>query len=141
FSPACDANCKFTGASLCSACETTKCDPFFGSPGAWGCQDLTGAAKTNCLALLGCIRTSHCAAATHDAQACYCGTASDLGCLTGAANGACKAQSEPAAGTTDPGTIASLFTDPSSPVGRADNEITCDADSSTPPVCTSVCPL
>jgi hypothetical protein len=61
--------------------------------------------------------------------------------LTGAANGSCKTQYEAAAGTTDPGTIASLFTDPSSPIGLADNQITCDADTSTPPVCTTVCPL
>lgn len=141
FTPACDANCKLTGSSLCGACETAKCDVLFGAPGAWGCQNLTGAARTNCEALVGCIRSSDCAVATQDAQACYCGTASDLGCLTGAANGACKAQYETAAGTTDPGTIATLFTDPSSPIGLADNQITCDADTSTPPVCTAVCPL
>jgi hypothetical protein len=140
FTAACDANCLFSGVSLCSACEATKCDALFGAPHAWGCSDLTGAAKTNCEALLDCIRTSHCAAATHDAQACYCGTASDIACLTGGANGSCKAKYETAAGTTDPGVIAGLFTDPASPVGRADNEITCDADT-TAPVCTAVCPL
>jgi hypothetical protein len=140
FTPACDANCKIGAPSNCSTCEATKCDGFFGSPGAWGCAGLTGAAKANCQAIVDCVRSTHCAQATSDAQACYCGTAGDLACLTGAANGACKAKYEAAAGTTDPGTIAGLFTDPSSPVGLADNEITCDADTSAP-TCTNVCPL
>jgi hypothetical protein len=140
FTQACNATCQLTGSTLCGACEANKCDAFFGSPGAWGCAGLTGAAKTNCESLLSCIRTTHCAAATHDAQACFCGTASDLGCLTGAANGACKGQYETAAGTTDPGIIAGIFTDPSTPVGLADNEITCDADTSAPS-CTATCPL
>jgi len=108
--------------------------------GAWGCAGLTGAAKANCQALLSCIRTSHCAQATNDAQACYFCTATDIGCLSGNANGACKAQYEAAAGTSDPGTIAGVFTDPSSPIGLADNEITCDADSSAP-LCSAACPL
>ena len=136
----CDASCRVTD-SLCHACELTKCDALFGDAGAWGCANLSGTAKANCEALLSCIRTSHCAAATQDAQGCYCGTAADLGCLTGSANGACKAQYEAAAGTTDPATIANVFTDPSSPVGLANNQITCDADTSTPPNCTSACPL
>jgi hypothetical protein len=139
YAAGCDASCHAT-AALCGVCEASKCDALFGQTGAWGCAGLTGAAKTNCAALIACIRTSHCAQATNDAQACYCGTATDLGCLSGNANGACKAQYEAAAGTTDPGTIAGVFTDPSSPVGLADNEITCDADTSAP-LCTSACPL
>jgi len=140
FTRACDAACRLTGATLCAACEATKCDAFFGDPTAWGCSHLTGAPRTRCEELLDCIRTTHCARATNDAQVCYCGTAADLACLTGAANGACKARYEAAAGTTDPGTIAGLFTDPSSPIGLADNEITCDADPSAPD-CRNVCPL
>jgi cysteine-rich repeat protein len=141
FTPGCSATCTTTGATLCSACEANKCDAFFGSPGAWGCAGLTGSAKTKCEALVTCIRTSHCAVATSDAQACFCGTAGDLACLTGMANGACKAQYEAAAGSSDPGVIAGLFTDPSSPVGLADNQITCDVDTSSTPNCTGVCPL
>jgi hypothetical protein len=140
FSAGCDASCRTT-APLCGACEARKCDAFFGGPGAWGCAGLTGAAKSSCDALVDCIRASDCAVATHDAQACYCGSASDLGCLTGAANGACKAQYEAAAGTTDAGTIANVFTDPSSAVGLANNQITCDADTSDAVSCTAVCPL
>jgi cysteine-rich repeat protein len=140
YTPSCDAMCQ-AGATLCQQCEAQKCDAFFGAPGAWGCAGLTGAAKTNCEALIGCIRTTHCAAATNDAQACFCGTASDLACLTGSANGACKGQYETAAGTTDPSVIAGLFTDPSSPVGLANNQITCDADTTSTPSCTNVCPL
>ncbi len=140
FSQACSATCTLAGATLCETCEAGKCDAFFGAPGAWGCAGLTGTAKTNCEALVTCIRNTDCAVATNDSQACYCGTAADLACLTGAANGACKAQYEAAAGTTDAGTIAGLFVDPSSPVGLASNQITCDADTSAPS-CTAVCPL
>jgi hypothetical protein len=140
FGQGCNATCQRTGNTLCGTCEAGKCDAFFGGPGAWGCAGLTGTAKTNCEALVTCIRTTHCAAATNDAQACYCGTATDLACLTGAANGSCKAQYEAAGGTTDPGALAGLFTDPSSPVGLADNQITCDADTGTPS-CRNVCPL
>jgi hypothetical protein len=61
--------------------------------------------------------------------------------LTGQANGACLAAYEAAAGTSDPGVIAGVFTDPSSPVGLANNQITCDAESSESPSCTTVCPL
>ena len=139
YAAGCDASCH-TSAPLCGTCEASKCDDLFGGPGAWGCAGLTGAARTSCDALLGCIRTTHCAAATRDAQACYCGSVSDLTCLTGGGNGACKAQYEAAAGTTDPGTIIGVFTDPASPVGLVDNEITCDADTSAPS-CLASCPL
>jgi len=141
FTQACSATCELTGATLCATCEASKCDAFFGAPGAWGCGDLTGSAKASCEALITCIRSTDCAIATNDAQACYCGSAADLACLTGMANGACKAEYEAAAGTTDAGTIAGLFTDPSSPIGLANNQITCDADTSDAPSCTSVCPL
>ncbi len=141
FTQACNAMCQRAGNTLCGTCEASKCDAFFGAPGAWGCAGLTGTARSNCEALVSCIRTTHCAVATSDAQACYCGTATDLACLTGMANGQCKAQYEAAAGTMDAGTIAGLFTDPSSPVGLADNQITCDVDNSGGPNCRPVCPL
>jgi hypothetical protein len=140
FSPACDANCKFTGQSKCGTCEAGKCDGFFGSPGAWGCAGLTGTQLTNCQALLSCIRTNHCAP-TGDAQPCYCGTATDVQCLGGSGNGVCKTQYETAAGTTDFNVIINGFVDPSTVFGRVDNEVTCDGDTSSPPLCTAVCPL
>jgi hypothetical protein len=139
YSVGCSATCQIA-PTLCSTCEAGKCDALYGDATAWGCQNVTGAARASCEALVACIRTTHCAAATSDAQACYCGSAADLACLTGQANGACKAQYEAAAGSVDAGTIASLFTDPSSAVGLADNQITCDADTSTPS-CTAACPL
>ena len=140
FTPACSATCE-VGPSLCATCEASKCDAFFGFPGAWGCAGLTGSDRTNCEALVTCIRDTHCAAATSDAQACYCGTATDIGCLSGAGDGACKAQYEAAAGTTDAPTIAENFTFPGSPVGLANNQITCDADTADAQTCTNVCPL
>jgi cysteine-rich repeat protein len=81
FTPGCSASCTIE-STLCAACEAQKCDVLFGGPGAWGCADLTGDAKTACEALVTCIRDTDCAVATSDAQACYCGTVSDLGCLT-----------------------------------------------------------
>ena len=81
------------------------------------------------------------AQATGNPQACYCGTASDAGCLGGSANGACKAQYEAAAGTTDVNTITGGFVDPATVFGRVDNEVTCDGDTTSTPSCTMVCPL
>jgi hypothetical protein len=140
FTQACNATCQLTGNSLCGTCEAGKCDAFFGQPGAWGCAALTGTAKTNCLALLSCIRTNHCATATGDAQPCYCGTASDAVCLGGGGNGVCKSAYETAAGTTDFNVIINGFVDPSTTFGLVDNEITCDGDNTTPS-CRTVCPL
>src|SRR5262249_3065680 len=79
FAGGCDASRKITG-SCSSTGEASKGAVLFGQPGAWGCAGLTGAAKANCVDLLNCIRTSHCAAATSNTQACYCGTASDAAC-------------------------------------------------------------
>lgn len=140
FTPACDANCKFTGTSKCATCEASKCDAFYGAPNAWGCDTLTGTAKTNCQALLSCIRTNHCATAGGDAQPCYCGAVSDATCLGGGAIGVCKTAYETAAATTDFNVIINGFTDPTTTFGRANNEITCDGDTSAPS-CTAVCPL
>jgi hypothetical protein len=124
----CDANCK--KIDVCGACETAKCDATLA-----GCGSLTGADKAACDALVACIRTQHCAPAG-DAQPCYCGTATDIGCLSGMANGKCKAEVEAAAKSTDPGAIANEFVDPSFPIGRATNLIGCDHDS-----CSMQCPL
>jgi hypothetical protein len=124
----CDANCQTI--DLCAKCEAVQCDPTIA-----GCGSLTGADQTACLALVACIRMTGCSKAG-DAQPCYCGTASDIACLSGSANGACKAQVEAAAKSTDAGTIANEFVDPTFPVGLATNLIGCDATSScAPPVC------
>jgi hypothetical protein len=124
----CTATCK--SIDLCGACETAKCDATLA-----GCGSLTGSDKAACLALVACIRVKHCAP-VGDAFACYCGTASDIACLTGMGNGACKPEMEAAAKTTDPGIIANIFVDPSFPIGRATNLVGCDAES-----CKMQCPL
>jgi len=61
-----------------------------------------------------------------DATTCYCGS-SGTGCFTttGAANGVCKSQVEAAAKTSDPAQIATQFTSPASPLGRAVNLTGC----------------
>jgi len=123
----CNAMCR--NIDLCKACEDLRCDPTLA-----GCDVFTGADKVACDNLVACIRARHCAP-TGDAFACYCGTASDIACLTGAGNGPCKAEMEVAAHTTDPGIIANVFVDPSLPIGRATNLIGCDAES-----CSMECP-
>jgi hypothetical protein len=124
----CDANCHTI--DLCAKCETAQCDPTIA-----GCGSLTGADQTACLALVACIRMTSCSK-NGDAQPCYCGAVSDTVCLTGGAIGPCKAQVEAAAKSTDSGTIANEFVDPSFPLGLATNLIGCDATTScAPPVC------
>ncbi len=105
-------------SNIRSACDPTKS----------GCTLLTGMDKTLCLDLVDCMRMTGCPVnATGDSQICYCGTASDIGCLGGSANGVCKAKVEAAAKSTDPEVIANGFTDPSLPLGRAANLMVCDS--------------
>jgi hypothetical protein len=102
---------------------------------AFGCDGFTGAAKTSCLALLSCIRATHCLA-FDDPTPCLCGSLSPATCVTqGApANAPCAAQYAAAAAAGFPGTVFSQFADPTTPVGIADNLASCDVDA----VCT--CP-
>jgi hypothetical protein len=119
-----------TGGDLCGACEAAQCDPTIA-----GCGSLTGTDQQLCLNLVSCIRAQHCAP-KGDAQPCYCGSASDIGCLSGQASGLCKAQVEAAAKSIAPATIANEFVDPTFPIGLATNLAGCDHDS-----CPVVCPL
>lgn len=121
-SATCTANCT-RKKTACELCEETSCDATIA-----GCASLTGADKTACEALVACMRTSACAA-TGDAQPCYCGTASDIACLSGQANGACKSQVETAAKSTSSEDIATRFVDPDYPLGRAVNLLSCDFES------------
>jgi cysteine-rich repeat protein len=105
------------------------------NPASSGCTQLTGMDRTLCENLVSCMRMTGCPVnATGDAQPCYCGTASDLACLGGAANGMCRTQVEAAAkipaGTPAdqiPEMVANGFADASLPLGRAANLMRCDA--------------
>ena len=128
-------------SAACQSCEVGNCDPAVVNTNNqtthFGCLGFTGQAQTDCLALLNCIRTNHCAAGD-DAQPCYCGTAAAVPCLSGMANGICKAAFETATELAPgdpniPGVVGTAFFNPTSPVGEAVQLLVCDID--TPCVC------
>lgn len=135
--PTCKKAPAETGPA-CQACEATQCTAMFsGDDKAWGCQNLPESDRSLCEAFVDCVRSTHCARPLRDVQACYCGTAhGHVACLTGAGNGACKAQAEAAAKTTIPGEVAARFTDLAFPIGPAVNQIACDIAQ-----CASECPM
>jgi hypothetical protein len=133
----CGPNCMLIGN--CQVCEMTSpnCDPsLLSPPGAsgFGCDAFTGALQTNCQALLDCVRTTHCAIGD-DPTPCYCGVGVDpVACATGASppSGVCLSQYNAAVVGGPSGTVATLFTDPRSPIGVADNLLSCDVDGACP---------
>jgi hypothetical protein len=84
-----------------------------------------------CAEILACMRRTKCVDLTdlaRGAQPCYCGSASEAGCLSGMANGPCKREMEDGAETVKPEEVASLIVDPTSALGAASNLILwCDA--------------
>jgi hypothetical protein len=134
----CGNDCKLTVD--CPACEMTSsaCDPTAltppGGTGSFGCDGFTGAVRSSCMALLDCIRSNHCASAS-DPSPCFCGAGVDpTACATGAAtpNGVCLPQYYAALADGPAGTVFTLFYDPSSPIGIADNLFSCDVNASCP---------
>jgi hypothetical protein len=144
----CDANCHFIPVVGCTTCEqaavaagtvaqcadpTTLSPP--GSGTSFGCDGFTtnAAAKQACVNLLACLRTSHCNSGDNF-KACFCGALSDVMCLTnnGDPTAACYSQYNTAlssllvAGATN--SVPTLFADPRSPIGIADNLVKCDVD-------------
>jgi hypothetical protein len=85
-------------------------------------------ANTNCTALISCIRTTHCMVGD-DPTACYCGALDPGTCVTSGAptTAPCFAQYT-AAAMGFPGNVFTQFFDPTTPVGIADNIVTCDVD-------------
>jgi hypothetical protein len=140
-------------SASCQTCENqaivdgnaVACDPALMSvtgSAHFGCLGFTGAAQTACLNLLSCLRTNHCTAnlvstppGAHDSFAtCFCGTLSSIACLSnnGSPTAACYAQYNTAlAAVNVPGAtqaVTTLFTNPLSPIGIADNIAKCDID-------------
>ena len=119
-----DGSCAGSGScgpTPCQVCMEGNCPPDIA-----GCSLLTGQERTDCEALVACADRTSCAA-TGDGMPCYCGTADVGACLGGSGNGACKAEVEVAAKTTDPTALGERFTDPAFPVGRAFNLYGCRA--------------
>jgi cysteine-rich repeat protein len=93
----------------------------------FGCNGFTGTDKTNCTALLSCMRTNNCGAGS-DPTPCLCGNLSATTCATTAAAslpGVCKNAYIAAANGGD---VFGLFFSTDSPIGVANNLYTCDKD-------------
>ena len=162
-SPACVA-CETTGTSN-GVCFTTSTVDSSGNPvSAVGCDGFTNATdKANCLALIGCLRSTACQTVIHAAGAdygeagvnfddgtpCLCNSATTTvtknACLgqTSWTTGVCATQfvaasSNAASGASTP--VMALF-DPAFPVGIGMNLMTCDIDTavtgSGTPSCTT----
>ncbi len=111
----------------CASCEAAACPKMFaGDDKAWGCHGLSGPDRSLCETFVNCVRSTHCATARRDPQPCFCGTAEDVPCLSGAANGVCKAMAEAAAKSTNPSQVAARFSDGDFPIKSAVNQIACD---------------
>jgi hypothetical protein len=114
----------------CRTCEAAQC-----APQGYGCNLLSGTAKSLCDAVEACIRTNKCDP-DGDTSFCYCGTADqgDGTCLSGPL-GPCVAVME-AADTNILPTDTALqrankifadLVDPAIPLGKATNLMGCDA--------------
>jgi cysteine-rich repeat protein len=119
---ACPTQLVSVQGALCAFEPGTMLQP------AFGCDGFVGSARDNCVALLSCIRTTHCIQGD-DPTACFCGALSPADCVTqGApANAPCVSQYT-AAAIGFPGNAFTQFFDPSTPIGIANNLVACDAD-------------
>ncbi len=116
---------------MCRSCETAQCPEVVA-----GCDQLSGVAaagtgmgkprKELCLDLVNCARSTKCAKNMGDLQPCFCGTAGDIPCLTGAANGVCKAVVEAAAESAEAGVVADRFSAVEFAIGGAVGLLACD---------------
>ena len=125
-------------ANACRTCETMQCPALVGecenAVGNAAAGPAAGTAKRQlCLDVLSCIRTSNCASG--QIEDCYCGPGVDpIGCITGMANGVCKARFEAAAESTSGITVSERFADPNFAVGNAVRLLQCDKE-----FCTAAC--
>ena len=114
---------------MCESCTMNQCD-LSAASGDSGCCALTDPNdQALCVAVLKCIQSppggTPCTT-NGDPVHCFCGTATG-NCFStaGAANGVCTAPFMAAAKTSAPAAIQLLFTDTSSPLGRAVNLENC----------------
>jgi hypothetical protein len=136
----CSATCKNITVTACQMCEishTTSgvCSQTSNTANAgtmdftkFGCNGFTGADKTNCEALIGCMRTNHCGAGD-DPTPCLCGTLAPAACATtpvASLPGVCAPKYVTAAAGGD---VFGLFFSTDSPIGVSNNLYSCDVDS------------
>jgi hypothetical protein len=141
-SKCCGTNCKFSfydQSPQCQACEQktyssgaakfTCVQSLYSNATGFACQAFTGSLKTNCDTLRTCILTKHCRSG-NDPTPCYCGALDATTCVAQGAptTAPCYAEYQAALAGGPAGTVFDLFTDPTSPVGVANNLLTCDVD-------------
>jgi hypothetical protein len=96
--------------------------------GQKGCCGFPEPQRTNCMNLLTCIRTQNCVV-DGDTTPCLCGELDPVTCLTGGSTpGVCAPQYTAALAGGPTGSVFTLFVDPRSPVGVANNMYSCGAD-------------
>jgi hypothetical protein len=126
------------GVDPCIQCEQTNTDSgtcfntVADGATAFGCDGFTGTDKTLCTDLLACIRTSngtgHTCAVSDDPTPCLCGTLTATQCIQAdpaTLPGVCRDKYIAAA---KGGNVLSLFFATNSPIGIANNLLTCDID-------------
>jgi hypothetical protein len=128
------AQCEMNATNVLGACFATSTTPNSGptDPTSFGCEGFTGDDRTHCLALLDCIRTGNGSGTTcavgDDPTACLCGSLTPTVCggmAPATLPGICRDVYLAAAGSND---IFSVFFSTDSPVGVANNLLTCDVD-------------
>ncbi|HVZ71347.1 MAG TPA: hypothetical protein VHJ20_03145 [Polyangia bacterium] len=142
----CDNNCKTIPESACQMCEITNttggtCFQTSNTSNAgttnyavFGCNGFSGADFTNCVALIGCLRSNHCGSGD-DPTPCLCGNLSTGACATTPpANlpGVCASKYVTAAAGGD---VFGLFFSTDSPIGISNNLYSCDVDACASGVC------
>jgi len=125
----------FSSCDMCEQADTASCPTSLemvpGSSCAWGCNGFPSgsAPRTHCQALLSCLTTMGCMFQS-DPTPCLCGALAPAICAAmGAPLTAACATQYAAAAADAPGTVFTQFSDPTSPVGIADNIAQCDVDS------------
>jgi len=141
-SQCCNATCQFQSFDQSPACQTCEqkvyttlpakndCkQPLYSNATGFGCNSFTSAAdKLACNNLRTCLLTKHCAVG-NDPAACYCGARDATTCASMGPDGtgACLAQYNAVALPAGK-VVSDVFTDATSPIGVANNLLTCDID-------------
>jgi cysteine-rich repeat protein len=133
----CIDSCKATN-DVCRPCEQTHCSNFRSVgldliAGCYGNADPAFVQK--CTDVIACARAKGCGYTARGAEQCYCGTSATAECTQGMGiDGACQAQIEAAAGSTDALAVTTNFSNTDLPLGNAVFLLQCDRDS-----CSDVC--
>lgn len=108
----------------CAVCQAEHCESYYGEDAVAACEDPSNDGL--CAAAVACARDEACVD-VHPRD-CFCGTASDLMCMAGKADGPCLEEFQAAARSTNPLSIAERFMDPLSPLGDATSLLLCYLD-------------